>query len=1020
MAYAFPEIKQFSGLFLQQNSFTVPDGALEIAQNTVISRDNIISKSRGFYTYFTPPGGTLNRLFLYQSKLLSAYTNSFNYYTDTGSSPNETGTQTALSPQSGLTISITNDRVARSVLANNNFYVTTDNGVVKLTSYDSMISKSGAPQGLDLTPSYFPSTTAVTWFTLTPASDPVSCIVGYRILFGYKDLNDNLIIGAPGDIATIGNNVVEQVAYTSTGAGPYTVTVASTAHGLSTGMWIYTFNSTGAAPSEGTFQITVTTVDAFTYSTVSNPTNGNIDYIYQGPIQLELSIPSEITAPVAAMTWFYQVYRSSIQEAEVGVISDYKLIEEHELTSAEISAHVAFFYDDIDDFLRGAELYTNENSREGESQANYRAPLCEDIALFNGYAIYANCTTRHVLAFAVVDTTVLASGTDFIEIKVDSTTRRYIAYGGAGNQTLRAPVTNSGGDILITYTAHGFSNGFTIYISAITGGVLAAGAYYVVSATANNFKIALTSGGTPIVYGSQTAVTFQGVSNGTYPLFFLSTNSSASVRLADTAEGLVKAINRDQSSLVYAQYTSSPDGVPGHIGLQAKAFTGTIYLRANTTTAGTAFSPVLPSSFASGTQVASRNDRLPHAFFVSKQHEPEAVPLVNFFLAGAKNKAILRCHALRDSLILEKEDGVYRVTGDNVGNFVVTLLDSTISILAGSSSDVLNNQCVFLSNQGVCLVTDSSVQIVSRRIEEVIQPILGQTALGTQTGGVAYESERLYLLTTTDPNNTTATVTYAYNILSDAWTTMTMLFKQAVIGPNDTLYAITTDNVIFKERKKQTNIDYCGQNYTVTVVSVASDSMSATITMPVGITPHKGDVIVKSQVINRVSSTPTLVTGTTYNFTFRQLTNLAAADTPILYQQYESIIKTAPFHAGLVGRWKHFAEMQIHIRNQNLTALTITFTGAVYGSSEVTEWVSTFNYAGWGQFPWGFEPWGQQDAINLTIGTSAAPIVRTYVPQFQARSTFIQPYLEHTQAAEPLNIQSLSFSVRPYGQRVSR
>ncbi len=247
-----------------------------------------------------------------------------------------------------------------------------------------------------------------------------------------------------------------------------------------------------------------------------------------------------------------------------------------------------------------------------------------------------------------------------------------------------------------------------------------------------------------------------------------------------------------------------------------------------------------------------------------------------------------------------------------------------------------------------------------------------------------------------------------------------MLFKQAVIGPNDTLYAITTDNLIFKERKKQTNIDYCGQNYSVTVTSVDADAKAANIQMPVGITPRKGDVIVKAQVINRISTAPLFVSGTTYYCTFRQTSNLVAADTPILYQYYETIIKTAPFHAGLVGRWKHFAEMQVHIRNQNLSALTISFMGATYGGSEVTEWVSLLTNSGWGQFPWGFEPWGQQEAINLTIGTSPAPIVRTYVPQFQARNTFIQPYIVHTEAGEPLNIQSLSFSVRPYGQRVSR
>jgi hypothetical protein len=492
------------------------------------------------------------------------------------------------------------------------------------------------------------------------------------------------------------------------------------------------------------------------------------------------------------------------------------------------------------------------------------------------------------------------------------------------------------------------------------------------------------------------------------------------VRLQETAQAIVKAINRDPSSLIYAQYVSGANDIPGKMRFQAKGFTAAMYLRANTTTAGGAFSPTLPASFAAGTQVYSRNDSLPHVFFSSKQNEPEAVPLVNSFTVGAKNKSIVRVHALRDSLIILKEDGVYRVTGDNTSNFNVTLLDSTVQILASSSSDVLNNQVVFLSNQGVCLVTESSVQIISRKIEDVIQPILGQSGLSGQTGGVSYESERLYLITTTDPNSTTATKTYAYNTLTDSWTTWTPLFKQAVIGPGDVLYLISTDNEILKERKKQTRIDFCEQNYPVTVGSVSVDTMSCQLTMPSGVVPQEGDVVVKSSVINSISDTPILVSANVYSVEFSRGSNLINADTPILYSRYESIIKTSPFHAGLVGRSKQFAQMQIHARDNSVSKLLITFVGNTYGSSEEIEWTAPSPSGGWGQFPWGFVPWGQTSAINLTQGTTPAPIVRVWIPKFQSRNTFIQPYIVHREASEALNFQALTFSVRAYSERVTR
>lgn len=1006
MSYQYPEVKGFKGLYLQSNSFQVPDGALEQAENVVVSKDGIISNRRGNYLYFDPNAGTYNRLFNYQNKLLAAYTTKFAYYTDTGVSPNETGTETLLM---GETVSITAGRVSRSFQSNNNFYFTSDNGVLKLTAYNSIISKSGAPQGLDISASYINGSSA-TWFT---AGD----IVGYRIVFGYRDANDNLILGSPSDITTISNTAVTGLAASVAGT---TITVTSPSHGLTTGQYLIFSNAaifTSPQNANGVYQITVTGANSFTYTVGTPPTGGpgTVDYAYAMPVRLEASIPTEMTT---SLPWFYQVYRSSQQLESVGILSDFKLINEQMLTSAELSAHVLFFTDDTDDLLLGAELYTNENSREGELQANARAPLCDDVTLYKGYAFYAKCTTRHLLDLAVIDPTQMVN-TDYVEVKIDVTTRRYVARTGVANQTVRGTCSSSTG-LLITYTSHGLSNGDTVYISNISGGTLLSGTYFVVSSAANTFKISLTSGGAAIAYNGETSLDFQGVTNGTYPIFYLSQSGSASVRLRDTAEFLVKAVNRDTSSLIYGQYVSGTTSVPGKMRFQAKGFTAAMYFRANTTTVGSAFSPPLPDSFASGTQVYSRNDDLPHAAFISKFNEPEAVPLVNFILVGSKNKAILRVHALRDSVIFEKEDGVYRLTGDSINNFAVTILDGTVICVAASSSDVINNQVVFLSNQGVCLATESSVQIISRTIEDVIQPILGQANLSAQTSAVTYESDRTYMLTTTNPNSTTATQVWIYNVLSEAWTSSTSLFTQAVIGPSDTLYFVSDENDIHKERKKQTKLDYTGQNFAVSISNLTSDLMTCNITLPVGVVPQQGDIVVKNNVINRIEDAPIFVSGDIYTVTFSQATNLANADSEILYSRIDSSIKFAPFHAGLVGRMKQFSQMQIHLRDYSVSRLTIFFVGDTYGGSESIVWESLLINRGWGFFPWGFEPWGQTDVINLTQGTQPAPIIRIYVPRFQARNTFIQAVLVHKEAGEPLNLQSLSYAVRAYAERVSR
>ena len=998
------------GLYQQRNSFTVPDGALETATNITIKNDNILSSRRGFHQYFNVTSGTLNNLFKYQDVLIAMYNAKLAYYTDTGTAPNETGSETAIT---GETILNSGDRISRALQANSNLYMTTDNGVLKMTAYTSDTFKVGAPQGLDLG-LRFKNGSSSNFL----AADK---IVGYRVVFGYKDDNDNLILGAPSQINEIANNQITTATGAISGGGPYTITVTSTAHGLVTGQYLIFSDAESTGPIEepnanGTYQITVTGANTFTYEVSSTPSGAltQLYYAFAMPVRLEITVPSEITT---SLTWFYQVYRSSQQTISVGIFSDFKLITEQELSSAEISSNIAYFDDDIDDILLGAELYTNENSREGELQANYRPPLVDDVAFFKGHAIYAKATTRHLIDLAVIDTNSIAT-TDYIEVK-SSLTRRYVAQTGVGNQTVRATITSASGDIEITYNSHGFADGDSTHVDNISGS-LTAGTYYVINKTANTFEISLTKGGASASYTDETSCEVQGITEtvGDNPMFFLSEDTSASVRLRTTAEALTKAMNRDSSAEVYASYISGINDIPGKFRLQAKGFGTAISLSASDTTVALAFSPTFPTSFDSGTQVTSANEDLPHTFYSSKEQEPEAVPLVNRFPVGSENAAILRVAALRDSLIVLKQDGVWRITGDNPQNFSATLLDGTVICLASNSKDIINNQVAFLSNQGVCFVTESSVQILSREgIEDPIQPILGQAALATETAGIAYESERLYLLTTTKPNNPAASVTYAYNILTQEWSTWDRLFAGGVVGPGDKLFYIhKDDNDIQRERKNQDRTDYADQNHVATIDAINSLTVTATCTTTAF---QQGDMLIKDNVITHVDSVPELIAGNQYTFDVVSVNNLEVADTPTLYSRFERIIKLAPFHAGLVGRLKFFAQMSVHLRDNSMSKAEITFSGQTYGGSTVITWTSQTISAGWGSFPWGFEAWGQETGIELTTGTTPAPVMRIYIPPFQARNTFIQPIISHIQAGEPTNIQAFSFAVRPYGERLS-
>lgn len=1009
MPYAQPEIKAFKGLYLQQNSFAVPDGALEICDNCVITQDGVISKRRGNSVFAAGGGNTLNNLFNFQGFLLALYNNQITWL-------DSSGAQTALSTYTGITIAETN-RTGRSVESNSNLYFTSDNGPLKLETYSGTVFKAGTPPALDLRAKFIDGMNGPIGDGSTLGTTIGSTQVGWRATFGKIDGNGNFLESAPSDMAVLTLSPKTQQAATWNGT---TVTVTSPNHGFVSLMTVnirnaFTPNAAGTAVPgiQGSYPITVVDANTFTYANSTTPgASGVLDVATSYTARLEFSVPSEIQDT----SYFWRLYRSSQSNANTtSPTLDFKLIKQANLTAGQIANGVVFFTDNILDIFQSAaqELYTNPNSQEGELQANARPPLVQDVAFYKNHVFYANAVTRHLLELALVssDPTFVNSG-DFIEVKQGGTTRRYIFRASVGNSTVSATANGATTIIGVTYTAHGMSNGDTVYVSNVTGTV-PEGRYTITVTGANTFQFTSTG-------NSATALDFQGFQdNADHGLVQLVPGGAAG--LDATARAIVKAINRDTSSPVYARYVSTPQAVPGLMEFEAKQFGGAFSFRANTDQVGQAFSPVLPSSFVAGTQVTSTSDVLPNAIFSSKVGEPEAVPIANEYPIGSKNKAILRVVALRDCCIIIKEDGIFRLDGDTTGNFVSTILDSTVFCLVPNSVALIDNTVMMLSNQGVVKVSSSAVQIVSYNIEQVIRPILGAATLVASTSAVTYESERFYLLSTLLPNTTTPSIVYCYNVLSSAWTTWDTVFVNGTIGPVDKLFLITTDNKIKKERKLQNKLDYCAENYAVTIVSVAPDGLSAVINTP-GIGPQALDIIVSANVISRIKSvTPAAPNNTV---TFYRPTNLVAAGSAVYYAAFTSTIKFAPFHGGQVNRMKQFAQFQVHFRDTGATYLTLNFSGDTFGGSETLTWdASSTNLtsgSGWGFEPWGLFPWGEDQGINLTYNTQPSPILRTYVPRFAQRSTFIQPQIVHAVAGERIGIQEIGYSVRGYGERVSK
>jgi hypothetical protein len=733
--------------------------------------------------------------------------------------------------------------VSRQFAAQGNSYFTTDNGIYKLEREDLPALEAGMPPGLDVQ------------VAAVGAAGPIKANsqTAYRIVFGRKDAQGNLVIGAPSQQAILYNSTRIAASMSVTIVGTLaTMTVLDSGHPFTQiGEFVtivqYTPVTTTTPPitiaPNSQFDIKTVSVGAsFTFQypvpagiPPSPPSYlATIEYSYNPTGRITASVPNE----VASTEYLYQVYRTSGSvSATSEPFDDFRLVAEQNLSSTDVSNGFLTYTDDLPDLLLAGQpfLYTNSN-QEGILQANARPPRAEDVAVFKGYAFYANTVQYHLRSLTTVDPTLIANG-DTLSVTDGTTTETYRFYTDAtnapvGNETVTNSIAVAGTTATVNRTAHGFQNNDYIRILSSVGGI-PVGEYQITVTTANQFTFTVASGATG-------DCTFEGTrtSTGQRIVKVVKTTTPATFTVSQaiyyTASYLIKAFNRNSTSIVYAQYTSEVTQPPGAITLLAKNLDQDAFsLTTNAPSAlGRAFEPVIP---ASGTSVQSEADIGPNRLYISKINEPEAVPLFNIRDVGSRASPILRVAALRDSLIILKGDGIYRLNGDSTSNFVVTALDNTVFVKATDSVSVLNNSVYCLSNQGVVQITDSAVRIVSRIIEPLLTAILGQD-LENNTSAVGYESERLYLLSVKRPNTLSAVadITYCYNYLTEAWTSWTganKVFFNGFLRPSDDkLYFIPTlaQNKIVKERKDQNLIDYTGQEYCAPVIKALIGSVLVT------------------------------------------------------------------------------------------------------------------------------------------------------------------------------------------------
>jgi len=267
---------KLAGLYTFQNDLSeVPEGALATADNIVIDRDGEGQPRRGFdylthggvQSTFSDPSYRADRIFFYQKQVLAHYgANFFAYHDQVSGWTNYSGTYAAPSASSAI----------RAAQANQNFYFTTAAGVQKLDSYTatpraigvppaldvqtslattvtptgntssstnptvitSLSSSSGLAIGQSITGTGIPANTIIVAFTSSTitlsaaatatntgvsltisapstwlaAGTGASLTTAYRVLWGYKDANNNLVTGAVSQRSEISNTTASTAA----------------------------------------------------------------------------------------------------------------------------------------------------------------------------------------------------------------------------------------------------------------------------------------------------------------------------------------------------------------------------------------------------------------------------------------------------------------------------------------------------------------------------------------------------------------------------------------------------------------------------------------------------------------------------------------------------------------------------------------------------------------------------------------------------------------------------------------
>lgn len=478
--------------------------------------------------------------------------------------------------------------------------------------------------------------------------------------------------------------------------------------------------------------------------------------------------------------------------------------------------------------------------------------------------------------------------------------------------------------------------------------------------------------------------------------FLVSTGGTPATNIDTTARSLVRVINQYATNTAYyAYYISGFDDLPGQILLEERGIGGASFVIISSNT--TCWNPILPTS---GTTIVSTNDTSKNRIYISKQLQPEAVPLANFISVGSAAKNILRVIPLRDSVFIFKEDGVFRLTGEDLSSYSVSLFDITIILTAPETAVAFNNQVFAYTSQGVVGIADNGSAIMSRPIELDLLMLAVFSGFSTISHGIAYDADRKYILfVQTVSTDTIATQAFVYNSISRQWTKWVMTRSCGLVNSTDQKLYLGSSSYLYQERKSFTAADYADDQYSIMITSHIGTNVTVSSTGGIA----SGYSLVQgtnSSIVTAVLS-PILLT-----VTDSLSWSMGAA---IAYNPISVEVQTVPQIAGNPGILKHFRDITLFFQQAKFQVLKINISSNLSPAIDTIS-VTPAVQGKWGRFPWGSLPWGGA-AVD-------SKVIRTYIPRYKQRAHWITIDVVHVIALEFFALSGMSMNYEVMSERM--